>query len=902
MSQAEVEPNDDLTLATVLTGGVAVVGALNSSNDVDVYKAVFSSAGAAYYQFNVGTSTAARQFSLTMSNAKGQILAFAETGADQAYAASIPTAGIYYLSVFKTADWTLNPSNYSITFNQLFVANPQAEIEPNDVPSRAIAMFDQQPLQAQLLSREDVDFYRIDTRSPGTLIYTVSPAFAASGNVFEAVLLDSKAKVLSTASVSSTRSSSLFLDGEGSYYLQIKAGAGFDPNSGKNQYTVEQRFSPLSTVVPKYSISSSTPSVKEGDVARFDIATQSVKPGIKLSYVISGVDADDVLGGKLTGQVQIDGQGNATLYVGTTVDRKTEGDETLKVSLQGTWAEASTTLIDSSYDFLLRIGGDRDDTLTGGTGAERLSGGKGNDLIDAGLGDDWLEGQDGDDTLKGGEGADVIDGGLGVDVAVFSGALTDYVLSKNQAGVVSVSNKQGTTDFLLNIQYLQFDDLRVDTREISYLPGVGPTGYLDDGNAAIYRFYNSRDKAFFYTASIAEKIEVVRESTDPNYKPSTGLWPYFFQGASFASAKLDVAGITPVYRFYNTKTGHHFFTTSTAEKAYIEKESSDPNFGQPGLWPFIYEGIAFDAYLGSSTSSAVPVFRFYNAALDRHFFTASSSEAEEVRRLVGYTDEGVGFWAEGIDPVRSLVGQIGFTLPSMNATDTVWSTAPTPIVRISADKSSVTEGQSVSFTVSTTSTTDSDLSYTLSGSGINAADIVGGVLSGTLRVPASGQRIIIISIAQDSLNEGEESLLFTIQGTAPLAVVIRDFSAPADPPPSLLRVTPDNKATLVDVGTNFTFVFSEQVKRGQGWIELLFSDGRNVERFDVQTSTRLQWSANQLMIDPSVDLGLNQSYRILIPVGAVKDLTGNDYISSDVYTITTIGDSGIDPGVVGGGG
>jgi serralysin len=103
----------------------------------------------------------------------------------------------------------------------------------------------------------------------------------------------------------------------------------------------------------------------------------------------------------------------------------------------------------------------------------------------------------------------------------------------------------------------------------------------------------------------------------------------------------------PVYRFYNFVTGHHFFTTSEAERENVLKESSDPSYGQPGpVWPFNYEGVGFNAYSGSGHTDAQAVFRFYSPSLDRHFFTASVEEAQEIRLTGVWNDEGVGFYGE----------------------------------------------------------------------------------------------------------------------------------------------------------------------------------------------------------------------------------------------------------------
>ncbi len=275
-----------------------------------------------------------------------------------------------------------------------------------------------------------------------------------------------------------------------------------------------------------------------------------------------------------------------------------------------------------------------DDVLTGTANADTFNALAGNDRIDGGAGDD---------SLDGGAGADFIDGGAGNDTALFPLTRGDYLLSRNAQGVVTVIDKLGLTDTLVNVESIQTASGTVATSSIPYLPG------FDAASASptlVYRFYNDRDKAFFYTASVAERDVIIGNSTDPAITPAEPLWPYFYQGATFEQASA-ATGSVPVYRFYNTRTGHHFFTTSELERETVLKESTDPAYGQPGpLWTFQFEGVAFRAYADANHADVLPVFRFYSPTLDRHFYTASVDEAKEIRLTGLWTDEGVGFWGE----------------------------------------------------------------------------------------------------------------------------------------------------------------------------------------------------------------------------------------------------------------
>lgn len=256
-------------------------------------------------------------------------------------------------------------------------------------------------------------------------------------------------------------------------------------------------------------------------------------------------------------------------------------------------------------------------------------------------------GQAGNDTLQSSAGIDVFDGGDGIDAIRYPLSYTEYMVSKLPFGDLYVTDKQGVTDLGISVERLIFPDKVMTDKDYLFVPGA--TQELQGSVQSVYRFYNTRDKSFFYTPSKEERDMIVRESTDASFNPGNGLWPYFFQGTTFEEAHT-FADKSPVYRFYNKETGHHFFTTSAAEREIVIKESTDPNYGAPGLWPFIDEGVGFYAYSAKSHEQLIPVFRFYSPSLNRHFFTADATEVLSIILTGVWDDEGVGFFAEAPGP------------------------------------------------------------------------------------------------------------------------------------------------------------------------------------------------------------------------------------------------------------
>ena len=98
---------------------------------------------------------------------------------------------------------------------------------------------------------------------------------------------------------------------------------------------------------------------------------------------------------------------------------------------------------------------------------------------------------------------------------------------------------------------------------------------------------------------------------------------------------MDGPDLVPIYRFFNTVAGGHFFTASETER----------NFVLNNLPQFLDEGIGFYAY-GADANLGADVFRFFNTVAGGHFFTTSQVERDLVlNNLPQFTFEGIGFEA-----------------------------------------------------------------------------------------------------------------------------------------------------------------------------------------------------------------------------------------------------------------
>lgn len=99
-------------------------------------------------------------------------------------------------------------------------------------------------------------------------------------------------------------------------------------------------------------------------------------------------------------------------------------------------------------------------------------------------------------------------------------------------------------------------------------------------------------------------------------------------------------------------------------------------------------------------------------------------------------------------------------------------------------------------------------------------------------------------------------------------------------PPTIAGFSPTAGAIQVDPATNISVLFSEDIQRGQGTLQLTNQAGDVVESFDVAKSQRISISGNRLTIDPTQDLAHNSVYKLSFASGAVRDLSGNDNVEA----------------------
>ncbi|MEP1930735.1 MAG: hypothetical protein ABJJ37_05625 [Roseibium sp.] len=167
----------------------------------------------------------------------------------------------------------------------------------------------------------------------------------------------------------------------------------------------------------------------------------------------------------------------------------------------------------------------------------------------------------------------------------------------------------------------------------NFLFASGLPDVVSTQGASLVRFYNSDLEAFFYTSNSTEAA-IVRQ-----FMPS-----FSEHGAVFnvlPSGDTSETAATSIYRFLNTSTGGHFFTSSDAERDTVINNVTGSEF----LASLSYEGEAFRAF-SASGSDLVAVQRLFDPDSGSHALSTSETEIIGLQSS-GFQLEGTAFWAYG---------------------------------------------------------------------------------------------------------------------------------------------------------------------------------------------------------------------------------------------------------------
>lgn len=100
---------------------------------------------------------------------------------------------------------------------------------------------------------------------------------------------------------------------------------------------------------PTYTLSADNTTIDEGDTVTITLTTTEIADGTDFAYTVTGVDADDLSAGSLTGNITINSNTGTAVFT-LAEDASTEGDETLTLTLDNGEGSIAITITDTSVN------------------------------------------------------------------------------------------------------------------------------------------------------------------------------------------------------------------------------------------------------------------------------------------------------------------------------------------------------------------------------------------------------------------------------------------------------------------------------------------------------------------------------------------------------------------------
>jgi hypothetical protein len=142
------------------------------------------------------------------------------------------------------------------------------------------------------------------------------------------------------------------------------------------------------------------------------------------------------------------------------------------------------------------------------------------------------------------------------------------------------------------------------------------------GTVRVFRYYDVRTGDHFYTTNLNE--------LGGGTLTSTGTMGYRFEGIGFFAFDSQVANTIPVFRYFHRGTSDHFYTTN-----FNELRNGDRDWTLENRAAFFVHS--------TQINGSVPVLRFYNGR--DHLYTKNPNEFFPDARSMGYASEGTAFFA-----------------------------------------------------------------------------------------------------------------------------------------------------------------------------------------------------------------------------------------------------------------
>ncbi len=235
--------------------------------------------------------------------------------------------------------------------------------------------------------------------------------------------------------------------------------------------------------------------------------------------------------------------------------------------------------------------------------------------------------------------------------------------------------------------------------------------------------------------------------------------------------------------------------------------------------------------------------------------------------------EATGGWA-AIDNVKVFGSVSALTFEGITSPTTWNFTAVVPTLTLTLDKTSMPEnGGTAIGTISRNAASTVDILVNLVSSDTTEATVPVSVLipadTGVFSGPVSVT--FTVTAVDDALKDGPQPVVITassaivpsyVGSTASIKVLDDEF-------PTVTTFSPVDNATAVPVGANLVVTFTEDVKKGNGFVHIIrASDGKSAQSINIQ-SAAVTIAGPVVTINPSADLAGLTNYYVAFDNGAI---------------------------------
>jgi hypothetical protein len=494
-------------------------------------------------------------------------------------------------------------------------------------------------------------------------------------------------------------------------------------------------------VTASYSINSKFAQVNEGSSALFEVVTSNVLAGTLIDYNIVGLANADIVGGRLTGQVEIGTDGKGTISVPIAADLLSEGTENLTVNLQG--QSASATINDTSKTILAplyNLVSESSSVSEGDTATFTLY----TTNVQAGTSLSY--------SISGVSASDILGGTLNGNVMVdTNGRATISIpvaadLMTEGPEVLTVNVQNSTANITIN-----------DTSKATLPPTYnlsGTSSSVNEGDNATFTLYTTNVQAGTSVPYVISGLSAT-DITD---------------GAVNGSVSVNAAGLAtisiPISADKVTEGTETLTVTAGSKSASVQildtsKQSVVTNYSIAPSASSVNEGST-----AKFTVTATGVTAGASGAYTLSGLNAEDITGGEVNGRVTFDDLGMATISVPIAADNKTEGSESLTLTMGSASSSVTindTSKATSQFYITASDGLIEEGRVATFTVSAADAVPgTKIAYTISGTGITAKDIVNGKLSGSVAVGVDSTAIITVPLKADKTTEGDEDLTVTL--------------------------------------------------------------------------------------------------------------------------------------------